>query len=191
MTRGAAGAAGHRQAQRRAQRYSGRHPYRLFGPHADRTVARPTSASIGCCSAIRRTTGSSVFINTSFNVRDEPIVCTPGRRLSLLHGHRDGPAGDGQHDPAQGGSAATAARERCAGRRADSRPSAELPQAARDGHRRRDGKDRWWLSLPGHRQYFSGSRRRPVTACRNRQLGSDAVTGKVKAFYEETSVSQL
>jgi carbamoyltransferase len=30
-----------------------------------------------------------VLVNTSFNVRGEPIVCTPRGRVPLLHGHGD------------------------------------------------------------------------------------------------------
>ena len=35
--------------------------------------------------AFERLTGCPVLVNTSFNVRGEPIVCTPGGRLPLLH----------------------------------------------------------------------------------------------------------
>ena len=42
------------------------------------TVTRtPTRASTSCCSAFDRLTGCPVLVNTSFNVRGEPIVCTP------------------------------------------------------------------------------------------------------------------
>ena len=41
-------------------------------------------------------TGCGVLVNTSFNVRGEPIVCTPGRRLSLFHEHGDGFSHHGQ-----------------------------------------------------------------------------------------------
>ena len=37
--------------------------------------------------AFRERTGCGLVVNTSFNVRGEPIVCTP---LPLLHAHRDG-----------------------------------------------------------------------------------------------------
>ena len=33
-------------------------------------------------------TGCPVLVNTSFNVRGEPIVCTPEDAFALLHGHR-------------------------------------------------------------------------------------------------------
>ena len=39
-------------------------------------------------------TGTPVLINTSFNVRGEPIVCTPADALTLLSHHGHGPAGD-------------------------------------------------------------------------------------------------
>ncbi len=35
--------------------------------------------------AFEALTGCAVLVNTSFNVRGEPIVCTPGGRVSLLH----------------------------------------------------------------------------------------------------------
>ena len=38
-----------------------------------------------------RLTGVPIVINTSFNVRGEPIVCTPQRRLPVLHAHQHGP----------------------------------------------------------------------------------------------------
>ena len=37
--------------------------------------------------AFERLTGCPVLVNTSFNVRGEPIVCTPGRRLPLFPRH--------------------------------------------------------------------------------------------------------
>ena len=40
--------------------------------------------------AFKARTGSPVVINTSFNVRGEPIVCTPGGCLSMLHEHQHG-----------------------------------------------------------------------------------------------------
>ncbi len=47
-------------------------------------------------------TGCAVLVNTSFNVRGEPIVCIPGRCLPLLYAHRDGPARPRELRPAQG-----------------------------------------------------------------------------------------
>ncbi len=34
-------------------------------------------------------TGCAVIVNTSFNVRGEPIICTPGRCLPVFYAHRD------------------------------------------------------------------------------------------------------
>ena len=45
--------------------------------------------------AFEAKTGCPVMINTSFNVRGEPIVCPPGGRLPLFHGHEHGRAGAG------------------------------------------------------------------------------------------------
>ena len=45
--------------------------------------------------AFDRLTGCPVLVNTSFNVRGEPIVCTPAGRLPLLPGHRHGCPGAG------------------------------------------------------------------------------------------------
>ena len=38
---------------------------------------RPTRATTRCCRAFKQRTGCPVLVNTSFNVRGEPIVCTP------------------------------------------------------------------------------------------------------------------
>ena len=38
---------------------------------------RPTRASTRCSRAFKAKTGCPVLVNTSFNVRGEPIVCTP------------------------------------------------------------------------------------------------------------------
>ncbi len=48
----------------------------------------------------KKQTGCGVIVNTSFNVRGEPIVCTPGRRLPLFHAHRDGLPGRRRLRPA-------------------------------------------------------------------------------------------
>ena len=59
-------------------------------------------ATTGSSRRFERQTGCPVIINTSFNVRGEPIVCTPRGRLPLLHGHRHGRAGARGLRPAQG-----------------------------------------------------------------------------------------
>ncbi len=55
--------------------------------------------------AFKEKTGSPVLINTSFNVRGEPIVNTPAGRLPLLHAHEHGRAGAGELPPAEEGPA--------------------------------------------------------------------------------------
>ena len=45
--------------------------------------------------AFKEQTGCSVLVNTSFNVRGEPIVCTMQGRLHVLHEDGDGCIGDG------------------------------------------------------------------------------------------------
>ena len=60
-----------------ALRDPGRHPRRLLGAHPDRARATPTRATTRCSSAFKQRTGCPVLVNTSFNVRGEPIVCTP------------------------------------------------------------------------------------------------------------------
>ena len=58
-------------------RSAGGHPRRLLGAHSDRARGQPTRGSTRCLRRSRRRTGCPVLINTSFNVRGEPIVCTP------------------------------------------------------------------------------------------------------------------
>jgi hypothetical protein len=53
-------------------------------------------------SAFERRTGCPVLVNTSFNVRGEPIVGSARGRVPLLHGHRAGHPGRGQLPVAQG-----------------------------------------------------------------------------------------
>ena len=55
----------------------GRHARRLLGAHPDRDAATRTRATTTCSSAFDAQTGCPVLVNTCFNVRGEPIVCTP------------------------------------------------------------------------------------------------------------------
>ena len=73
---GRAGAVRHRQAERPALGHSGGDARRLFGAHPDR--ARDTNPLFHrLLSRFKALTGCPVLVNTSFNVRGEPIVCTP------------------------------------------------------------------------------------------------------------------
>ena len=51
--------------------------------------------------AFYRRTGCPVIVNTSFNVRGEPIVCTPEDAYPLLHAHRHGRARARELHPAE------------------------------------------------------------------------------------------
>ena len=66
-----------RQAERAAVRHPGRHPCRLFGAHPDRACRDTNPRYHALISAFKARTGCPVLVNTSFNVRGEPIVCTP------------------------------------------------------------------------------------------------------------------
>ena len=66
--------------------------------------------------ASKRRPAAGVLINTSFNIRGEPIVCTPRGRLSLLHAHGDGRAGPGELYPPQDRPKASGRRYRLAQR---------------------------------------------------------------------------
>ena len=75
---GAGAALGHRPAERAALRHPGDHARRLLGPGADgrrRDATRTTTHLIKRVRDARP--GCGVIVNTSFNVRGEPIVCTP------------------------------------------------------------------------------------------------------------------
>ena len=74
--RGAGAAVRHREAQHSALDDSRRHARRLFGPHPDRR-ARINPTLPRAHRGIQRLTGCGVLVNTRFNVRGEPIVCTP------------------------------------------------------------------------------------------------------------------
>ena len=52
--------------------------------------------------AFDRLTGCPVLVNTSFNVRGEPIVCTPDDAYRCFAGHRHGCLGSGRHLDRQG-----------------------------------------------------------------------------------------
>ena len=56
--------------------------------------------------AFRQKTGCPVIVNTSFNVRGEPIVCAPEDAYRMLHAHEDGRVGARGLRAGQGGSAA-------------------------------------------------------------------------------------
>ena len=66
----------HRQAERAALRDPRGDAYRLLGARADRAPGNQPAlpALLG---AFKQRTGCPVLVNTSFNVRGEPIVCTP------------------------------------------------------------------------------------------------------------------
>ena len=66
----------HRQAECAAVGNPGRHPCGLFGAHPDRSPqTNPLYHPL--LSRFKALTGCPVLVNTSFNVRGEPIVCTP------------------------------------------------------------------------------------------------------------------
>ena len=91
MTPEEAGAVRDRQAQRCALDHPGGDPRRLFGAGADR-ASRDQPALSRSHQPLPWLTGCPVLVNTSFNVRSEPIVCTPedafrcfmGTELDLL-----------------------------------------------------------------------------------------------------------
>ena len=68
---------GHRPAERAALHGPGDHARRLLGAHPDRAAATSTRFYYDVIEAFHRRTGCPVIVNTSFNVRGEPIVCTP------------------------------------------------------------------------------------------------------------------
>ena len=67
---------GHREAERAALDDAGHHARRLLGARPDRDAAA-NGRYYRLIKAFKEQTGCPVMINTSFNVRGEPIVCTP------------------------------------------------------------------------------------------------------------------
>ena len=76
----------HRQAQRRALGDSGGDACRLFGAHPDRPQERRIPRYHALIREICELTGCPVLVNTSFNVRGEPIVCTPEDAFACFMG---------------------------------------------------------------------------------------------------------
>ena len=77
MTEDERGAVRHRQAERAALARSRRSPMSIIRPGSRPCIAKPTRAITRCFRPSRQRTGCPVLVNTSFNVRGEPIVCTP------------------------------------------------------------------------------------------------------------------
>ena len=68
---------GHRAPERAAVGHSRRHPRRLLGAHPDRRRGDESALPRADPGRSRPGPGARVIVNTSFNVRGEPIVCTP------------------------------------------------------------------------------------------------------------------
>ena len=77
-------------SSRSALEYSGDHARRLLRARADGRCRAQPALPLRSFERFKEKTGCPVMINTSFNVRGEPIVCTPARRLPLLHGDGHG-----------------------------------------------------------------------------------------------------
>ena len=88
--------------QRRALDDPGRHPRRLSARASRRWTSERNPRFHRLLEAFDRLTGCPVLVNTSFNVRGEPIVCTPRGCLPLLPGDRHGRAGARRHRDHQG-----------------------------------------------------------------------------------------
>ena len=70
-------------------------------------IAKPIRCSIALLDAFKALTGCPVLVNTSFNVRGEPIVCTPEDAFRCFMGNEidmlvvgNGAAAEGEQDPA-------------------------------------------------------------------------------------------
>jgi Carbamoyltransferase C-terminus len=70
----------YRQIEHRAFKYSGCHTCRLFSPRSDRSQGDEPAQRF------EQLTGCPVLVNTSFNVRGEPIVCTPEDAFTCFMG---------------------------------------------------------------------------------------------------------
>ena len=116
MTRGAAEPVGHRPAQRAALGHPGGHPRRLLGADPDRARGDQPALPRAAQRPSRRRPAARVIVNTSFNVRGEPIVVHARRRLPLLHAHRDGLARPRELRPREGAAEAAGRRHRLAQR---------------------------------------------------------------------------
>ena len=53
------------------------YPYRLFSPYSNGEYKRDKPDYHKIISEFEKLTGCAVIVNTSFNVRGEPIICTP------------------------------------------------------------------------------------------------------------------
>ena len=71
-----------------ARQDPGHRARRRHRARADRAAGQPTSVSTGCSRSSTRITGVPVLLNTSFNVKGEPIVETPERCRRVLPHHR-------------------------------------------------------------------------------------------------------
>ena len=78
-------------------------PCRLFRAHPDRASRRPIRASTRLLTRFKALTGCPVLVNTSFNVRGEPIVCTPEDAFRCFMGTEHRCAGGRQLPAAERG----------------------------------------------------------------------------------------
>ena len=161
----------------------GGHARRLLAPACRRwtRAARPLPPAADARST--RQTGCPVLVNTSFNVRGEPIVCTPRGRLPLLHGdgHRRAVRSDGRRLRRASSRRGVDLTRRRARIRV---PTRRLVSPCCRGALRARRRSR---ALRAVRHRLSGDGRHPaaVLAARGPATRGD-VTEHVKAFYEET-----